>query len=348
MFLGREPRRGLLVDQRGMVRETAALLAELGIDFIDPEARVGSLSVAQQQIVEIVKALSVDARVIQMDEPTAALADHEVELLYAIVRRSRERGVTILYVSHRLREIFELCDDITVLKDGGARIERSRMSELTPTSWCAAWWAARSRRSSPTRSQAPRWARCASSCAAPATTTSTGSTSRFARARSLGSPACRDRAAPSSSRVPSARCRSCAVEMFVDGTALRPRDPRQAVRADSRSSPRTARPRTRSRPVGARQRAARYPGCLPGAHPACTSGGAGRAVVASEVTFRGARPGGAVPLRRQPAEGGARPSGSPHEPRVVLLDEPTRGIDVGAKIAVYQLCANSRRMEWLS
>ena len=80
--------------------------------------RVRPLSVAEQQIVEIAKAVSYDARIISMDEPTAALADHEVELLYAIIERLTARGVAILYVSHRLKEIFDLCDTITVLKDG--------------------------------------------------------------------------------------------------------------------------------------------------------------------------------------------------------------------------------------
>jgi len=118
VFLGREPRARGLVDNRAMARQTAALLDELGIDFIDPGSRVGSLSVAEQQIVEITKALSFDARVISMDEPTAALADNEVELLYGIIGRLKARGVAILYVSHRLKEIFDLCDTITVLKDG--------------------------------------------------------------------------------------------------------------------------------------------------------------------------------------------------------------------------------------
>jgi ribose transport system ATP-binding protein len=118
VFLGREPRSRGFVDTRAMARQTAALLAELGIGFIDPDSRVSSLSVAEQQIVEITKALSFDARVISMDEPTAALADNEVELLYGIIGRLKARGVAILYVSHRLKEIFDLCDTITVLKDG--------------------------------------------------------------------------------------------------------------------------------------------------------------------------------------------------------------------------------------
>ncbi|WP_434995741.1 sugar ABC transporter ATP-binding protein [Arthrobacter sp. Ld5] len=118
IYLGREPRRGLLVDRRAMTRDTAALLGQLGITEIRPNDVVGSLSVAQQQIVEIAKAVSYDARIISMDEPTAALAGPEVDLLYGIIDRLRKRGTAILYVSHRLKEVFDLCDTITVLKDG--------------------------------------------------------------------------------------------------------------------------------------------------------------------------------------------------------------------------------------
>ncbi|ANS78340.1 Ribose ABC transport system, ATP-binding protein RbsA [Serinicoccus hydrothermalis] len=118
IYLGREPRRGPLVDTAAMTRHTAELLDGLGVTGLDPARTVRSLSVAEQQIVEIAKAVSYDARIISMDEPTAALADHEVELLYAIIRRLLERDVAILYVSHRLKEIFDLCDTITVLKDG--------------------------------------------------------------------------------------------------------------------------------------------------------------------------------------------------------------------------------------
>lgn len=130
VFLGREPRKAGFVDNKGMAAMIAGLLTDLGINFIDPNSRVGTLSVAEQQIVEIVKALSVNARVISMDEPTAALADNEVELLYRIIRTLAERGVAVLYVSHRLKEVFELCDTITVLKDGEL-VSSSPASELT-------------------------------------------------------------------------------------------------------------------------------------------------------------------------------------------------------------------------
>jgi len=120
VFLGREPRRRGLVDRRRMRQETADLLDDLGVDrtVLDPDRRVASLSVAQQQVVEIVKAMSMQTRVICMDEPTAALAGAEVDLLYRLVRTLQSRGVAIVYVSHRLVEIFDLSDRITVLKDG--------------------------------------------------------------------------------------------------------------------------------------------------------------------------------------------------------------------------------------
>ncbi len=118
VFLGREPLKAGFIDNQQMIARTQEILDDLGVDFIDPRARGGSLSVAEQQVVEIVKALSFDAKVISMDEPTAALSDHEVELLYRIIRTLQERGVGVIYVSHRLREIFDLCDRITILKDG--------------------------------------------------------------------------------------------------------------------------------------------------------------------------------------------------------------------------------------
>ena len=131
VFLGREPRRRGMVDADRMNADTAALLDDLGLSSISPQRPVRTLSVAGQQIVEIVKALSYDARIISMDEPTAALADEEVELLYGLVRTLRERGVAILYVSHRLKEIFDLSDRVTVLKDG-ALVDTVPTADITP------------------------------------------------------------------------------------------------------------------------------------------------------------------------------------------------------------------------
>ncbi|MDN6527928.1 MAG: ATP-binding cassette domain-containing protein, partial [Brevibacterium sp.] len=118
VFLGREPRKRGLVDVATMRTRTQALLDDLDVEGITPDAKVGWLTVAEQQIVEIIKALSVDAHVISMDEPTAALSEKEVAVLYRIIETLKSKGVAIIYVSHRLQEVFDLCDTITVMKDG--------------------------------------------------------------------------------------------------------------------------------------------------------------------------------------------------------------------------------------
>lgn len=119
IFLGREPKKGWLVDGRKMDADTRELLAYLGVErSITPGSMVGRLSVAQQQTVEIAKALSFDARVVVMDEPTASLASAEVEALFERVRALQERGIAFIYISHRLDEIRQITQRITVLKDG--------------------------------------------------------------------------------------------------------------------------------------------------------------------------------------------------------------------------------------
>src|SRR5207244_1228073 len=111
IFLGRE-RRGAR-----MHGEARRLLDVLGVG-LDTRTLAHELGVAQQQVVEIAKALSQDARILVMDEPTAALSDHEIDRLFARVRALKQSGVAIIYISHRLQEIFEIGDRITVLRDG--------------------------------------------------------------------------------------------------------------------------------------------------------------------------------------------------------------------------------------
>ena len=119
IFLGREPCRGFtpIVNTRRQRELTASLFQELGAS-LNPDARMSSLSVAQMQLVEIVKAVSCSAGVIIMDEPTSAIAGREVEKLFAIIRNLKSRGISIIYISHRLDEIFRISDTITVLRDG--------------------------------------------------------------------------------------------------------------------------------------------------------------------------------------------------------------------------------------
>ena len=119
MFLGQEPRRaGLFVDNVTMRRRTEELLRRVG-GRISPRTTVGSLRLGQQQAVAIAKALAVaDPKILILDEPTAALSVHEVELLFGIVRRLRARGVGIVFISHRLEEVGQIGDRVTVLRDG--------------------------------------------------------------------------------------------------------------------------------------------------------------------------------------------------------------------------------------
>jgi ribose transport system ATP-binding protein len=118
IYLTREARgRGGLIDDRAMERQAGELLAELGVD-IDPHVPLARLSRANWQLVEIAKALSVDARILIMDEPTASLAQNEVQALYAIIERLKARGLSIVYITHRLEEVIEVSDRVTVLRDG--------------------------------------------------------------------------------------------------------------------------------------------------------------------------------------------------------------------------------------
>ncbi len=118
IFLGRESRSWLgILNQREMDDRAAALLAELDTK-LSPRALVSTLRVGDQQLVEIAKALSLQAEILIMDEPTSALTESEVERLYRVIDKLRAKGVTILYISHKMEEVFRLADRITVLRDG--------------------------------------------------------------------------------------------------------------------------------------------------------------------------------------------------------------------------------------
>ena len=131
VVMGYHPLRGLKrIDRPRMERDVAELLERLGVR-LDPERPVRGLSIADQQIVEIAKALSFDARVLIMDEPTAALSGPEVERLFSVVRTLREQGAAVLFISHRLDEVFTICDTVTVMRDG-AVVHDARIADMTP------------------------------------------------------------------------------------------------------------------------------------------------------------------------------------------------------------------------
>ncbi len=118
IFLNREPRSGFILNDAEAVRRSREILADLGED-IDPNARVEDISSGACQMVEIAKALSQNAQILIMDEPTSSLSEHETSSLFRIVRRLQSSGISIIYISHRMAEIFEICDRVTVMRDGG-------------------------------------------------------------------------------------------------------------------------------------------------------------------------------------------------------------------------------------
>lgn len=118
IYLGREPKtKSGAVDFNKMCQDSKELLLELGVD-LDPTTRIRDLTVAKHQLVEIIKAISFKAQIIIMDEPTSALSHKEIEYLHKMVRALRDQGITIVYISHKMEEIYSVCDRVTVLRDG--------------------------------------------------------------------------------------------------------------------------------------------------------------------------------------------------------------------------------------
>ncbi len=117
IFLGREPRRGGLINDRRLVAEARRYMELVGLDG-DPRQIVSQMTIGRQQMVEIAKALSVDARILIMDEPTSSLSAGETQRLFEVIKQLRDRGVSIIYISHRLGEVKQLADRVAVLRDG--------------------------------------------------------------------------------------------------------------------------------------------------------------------------------------------------------------------------------------
>lgn len=129
IFLGREPQKRLgAIDRKKMVADAKDLLESLNIEE-DPNKSMKKLSIGRKQMVEIAKALSLDAKLIIMDEPTDALTDKETESLFKVIQTLRDQGKSIVYISHRLKEIFQICDDVTILRDGRFVAEK-QVSEI--------------------------------------------------------------------------------------------------------------------------------------------------------------------------------------------------------------------------
>mgnify|MGYP000547376037 FL=1 len=129
VWLGRFPKKFGLIDTAKMVKDTEAVLATLGGEVkIDPRARLSSLTVSKRQMVDIAKAVSYNCDIIALDEPTSSLNEKEVDILMEIIDGLRRQGKGIIYISHKMEEIFRIADDITVMRDG-ALIKTMRAAE---------------------------------------------------------------------------------------------------------------------------------------------------------------------------------------------------------------------------
>ncbi len=119
IFIGRETngRGGFIARDRERIQETRELLKRLKLD-LNPLAQVAGLTVAQQQMVEIVKAISYKSRILIMDEPTAALTEKEIDALFQIIQDLKSQGISVIYISHRMNELKQICDRITIMRDG--------------------------------------------------------------------------------------------------------------------------------------------------------------------------------------------------------------------------------------
>ncbi|MFC7303795.1 sugar ABC transporter ATP-binding protein [Streptomyces monticola] len=338
VFLGREPTRRGLVDRRAMRERTAELLTELGIDATEgltPDTRVRDLSVARQQTVEIVKALASDVRVLVMDEPTAPLADHEAGLLHDLVRRLARRGLGILYISHRLREVFELADRITVLKDG-------RHVTTVPTADTDTGQVVRAMVGRELSAYYPPRARPEELGDLTLTVTGAGNTRLHGVDLDLRAGEITGIAGlQGSGRTSLARALFGAAAfthgtMTVGGRALRPTSPRQAIRAgialvseDRKSEGLALRQSVRDNAL-----------LVTRAVPARGRPPAGRGLTALLDRVR-------LQARGEDQETQYLSGGNQQKvviakwlaahPRVLLFDEPTRGVDVGAKAAIHIL-----------
>ena len=328
-------------------RRAREALARLGLD-LDPSLPVRRLRPDQQQMVEIARALSIDARVLILDEPTSSLTDDEVESLFRVVRRLREEGVAMIFVSHRLSEIFQLADRVTVLRDGHtvgegplSELDRPQLIELMvgrALEDCRATSGSASELGDRARARGARPHACRAR--------STRSTSTSPRARSSGSPGSSAPGAASCSRRSSAcasrtgtrrgrrsrrhatasRSRRCA-----DGVAFVPADRKRqglVLQMTVLENLMMAVDLAASRGCGRRERGEEL-------------------AVAHADDLRAADPHALAARRRSRRSRAATSrrscsgSGSTTSPKVLMLDEPTRGVDVGAKAEIYRLLFSS-------
>ena len=325
------------IDRRAMRGAVRGLLDRLGVR-LDPERPVRGLSIADQQIVEIAKALSFDARVLIMDEPTAALSGAEVERLFTVVRALREEGAAILFISHRLEEVFAICDTVTVMRDG-AVVHDAPIADMTPDEIVRRMVGRELSTLFPKQD-----AQVGETVLQRAPADARGRVLR----RQLRGPGGRDR------RPRRARRRRAQRGGARD---LRRRQARRRPRRGRRAAAAGRRPLAAMRAgVGFVPEDRRQQGLVMDLSIArnATMTRTGSLAASASMRARGrararARVGGApaaevpparrprrLPLGRQPAEGRAGEVAR-HRAALLIVDEPTRGIDVGTKAEVHRL-----------
>ena len=315
IFLGHELSTSGFTRRIEARRAVRSLLSRLGHDEIRPDREVGQLSAAGQQVVSMARALSHDTRLIVMDEPSAVLDQNEVQNLFRVIRGLTAEGVAVVYISHRLEEIRQIGDRVTVLKDGRT-VATGLAAAETPTSELIRLMtgreieyvfpaAPRCRRPAPT--SCSRWTASGSARRSPTCP------SRSGPARSSGSPDWSGPAAPRSSSRCTARAVPTAALSACDGRRLRAGSVAAAVKAGVGPGPRGAQePGPAARPCRLPERHRLQPGpVLPGRLPRpvrrARRGPAALGVARRTPDGRG--PARAQPLGRQPAEGRPRPVG---------------------------------------
>ena len=339
VFLNREPKRFGLIDWGRMNREAAAILRRLDID-VDVTRPLYEYAIATQQMTALARALSTEAKLVIMDEPTSALAENEVQTLFRVIRQLKGEGISVVFVSHRLDELYAVCDRVTVMRDGRTIEERADVGASAATSWSrrcsAASWPSSSRTGAPPRTtRSPPRRRCSrrSTCAVAAP--STGSRCRSARVRSSGWPACSGPGAPRRRAPSSAPTRWTPARSRVDGTPLHLTSPaRRGQEQDRLLAPRTARPRASSPQLSVREN------LTLALLPHLRRHGIVDRKRQTETVDRFIK---AIGIKCSSPDQPIRElSGGNQQkvllarwlctnPKLLMLDEPTRGIDVGAK-----------------
>ncbi|MCX4967643.1 sugar ABC transporter ATP-binding protein [Streptomyces sp. NBC_00654] len=350
VFLGREPTRRGLVDRRAMERRTAELLARIDETGITPRTPVQELSVARRQTVEIVKALASDVRVLVMDEPTAPLAGHEVARLSALVRRLAASGLGILYISHRLPEVFDLSHRVTVLKDG-RHVTTLTTRDTDPGTVVRAMVGRELGAYYPPRARPEELGDTVLVVSGGANSHISGIDLTLRAGEVVGIAGLQGSGRTSLARALFGAAPFTAGSMTVAGEPLRPARPREAIRAgialvteDRKGEGLALRQSVRDNALlvtragaarsGAARSGAARSGALRGGPPA------GRAVTALLERVR-------LRARGEDQEVQYLSGGNQQKvviakwlaarPRVLLFDEPTRGVDAGAKAAIHTL-----------